>query len=157
MTPKKTVLSFTHADGRKETRTTDKPYTYVIVGCVDLIRARAMAREQDRKNLWEANWNYYQTQAHTPIGVIPPGRTHPVSAISHDEGKAVITLYGTMEAYIEAKVLEDIDIINRQYGIGLKSLPYVLKWCLNRDHAKAHLSHFSEHADVSIFPIDQML
>src|ERR1700676_2958198 len=98
----KTTCMFTTAEGKVETRTSDRPYTHVVVGRRDFNKERAavVAQRASMAKRDRANYRYWGTCAATPVGDTYAGETFLVSQEMHDQGLSIVAEYPTMKHYV---------------------------------------------------------
>lgn len=147
----KKKFSFTTAEGKVETRSSDRPYTHVIVGRFDLVRDRAAVLSNLRAG---ESWDYYSSQAKLEVGQCMPGSRYPLDQRTVDQARAFAAENPDREAYIEKSRQACLATIEKRHGTGDKSPEYVLQWSMSAANAARGMQAKAQHfVDVMVKPI----
>jgi hypothetical protein len=149
--PKK--LTFTHDDGRVSKRSSDRPYTHVIVGRVDLVAARRSVVENQRAG---EGWDYNHTMAQVKVGErMWADRPYLMGEVDAAKYADFMAANPDRAAYIEKCRLAGLAQIEKQHGTGDKSPEYVLQWSMSAANAAKAVPEKSKwHIDVAVKPVD---
>jgi hypothetical protein len=149
--PKK--LTFTHDDGRVSTRSSDRPYTHVIVGRVDLVAARQNLVESQRSG---ESWDYSHDMAKIKVGErMWADRPYLMSEADAAKYADFMATNPDRAAYVEKRRQEGLAQLAKQHGTGDKSPEYVLQWSMSAANAMKALPEKQKwHIDVAVKPVD---
>lgn len=149
----KTIFTYTHADSRISTRSSNRVYTHVVVGCLNLVAERLKVEQDDSA---ATSWDYSARQAATEIGQpMHPGSPFPLDKRSSDEARAFVAQHPDRDAYIAMVKKQRLDYINERHGEGDKSPEYVLQWSMSEHNAEKGANQARKHwIDVAVRPVD---
>lgn len=146
-------MKFSHktVDGIIETRTSDRPYTHVVVGRRDIAAFRRFVASATEHKRHQAEYRYLRLCASVEPGAQYPEGGFAVSRESHERGKATIAQYPAEHAYIEAKIAERV----AELGEADKGPEVVLQWSMSeRAACKSISTHSTWNTDVRVLPIN---
>lgn len=136
---KKTSYQVTTAEGKIETRKSNRPYVAVLLGRADYVAMRA--RERRDQEVHESNFKYYQKVAARSIDSPAWSQYDPTSERERDIKNSQEQIAGhTMESYKAAKVAA---YIARYCPEGKDQGPEVaLRWSASVANAQGAISEF---------------
>lgn len=145
----KTTFTFTTVDGITATRTSARPYSHVVVGRVDNVRARAGI--EANRDLYASNWCYWKTIVAVPVGELPPDGYSRVTQEQLDKARATLDRYPTEQAYVDAEVATRL----AEIGEGDAGPLTVLQWSMSVSSARRAVPNTSKYfLDVHVLPIN---
>jgi hypothetical protein len=135
----KTKFSFTTAEGKVETRTSERPYTHVVVNRANVAALRVEAvsdahRKQDRKN-----FAFTAAMAAGEVGkipVVPGGWNWPLEQDRKDKAVAFIAPYRDADDFADKQAAARLERLNKQYGDADVGPEYVAQWSMSEANAR---------------------
>lgn|GEM_PF-6230530 len=135
----KNKFSFTTAEGKVETRSSDRTYTHVVVMRTNVAALRVEAvsaenRKQDRKN-----FAFFAAMASGEVGKIPAvpgGWNWPLKQEDKDKYAAQVAPYRDAEDYADKRAAARLEHINKQYGAADIGPEYVAQWSMSETNAR---------------------
>ena len=144
-----TTFRYVTADGEVHTRTSKRAYTHVLIGRLNLAKARDVERSASRRESHDANWHYMQRCATHPVGE-PFDIKRPWYKNTEElqaQGRACLARYPTAASYVEAMVAEALSRIDPAD----KGPEVVLQWSQSQRAAAASINTAAGwHVDVRV-------
>lgn len=157
---KKAKFTYTHTDGRVDTRqSATNAYTHVVIGRRNLGRAReqAVARRENQTAL--SNYKFFKQQAVAGAGGFIQLRNGPlaVSQGEFERAAAVMARCPTIDHYYDECLTNEITRIN-MFGTGDFGPFEVLQWSMSAANAHKGASRWIGYgwADVHVDETDQV-
>ncbi|WP_109479098.1 hypothetical protein [Paraburkholderia sp. C35] len=147
---KKTKFTFTTADGITATRTSERPYTHVVVGRRDNVRERKAVRSKHGYHM--ENYAWWALVAATPVGEVPPGGYAKVTQKNIDGVRETLDAYADAQAYADATIASELAAL----GDGDTGPLTVLQWSMSENAAHRAVGGFSKiFLDVHVLPVSE--
>jgi hypothetical protein len=145
----KIKYTFKHADGHTSTRSSERPYTHVVVGRIDLAAWRARLIESQSAG---ENWDFTHAMAQKKVGDrMFPDRPWVMKQEDVDKYQAELAANPDRAAYIAKRHQEGLASIEKQHGAGAKSPEGVLQWSMSAANAaKGAQSKAQHYVDVAV-------
>jgi hypothetical protein len=136
----KNKFSFTTAEGKVETRSSDRTYTHVVVKRTNaaLLRVEAVSdahRKQDR-----SNFKFFAAMAAGEVGKIPAvpggGWRWPLTQEDKDKHAEFIAPYSDADDYADKSAAARLDAVNKKYGDADVGPEFVAQWSMSEVNAR---------------------
>jgi len=149
----KTKFKFTHADGSVSTRSSDRQYTHVVVGRIDLAIQRENCTDLDRGR---SQWDFTAKMANVDVEMPDVPTIAHLNALQRNlEDKEFVAKYPDREAYAQARLQESLDYLAERYGTGDKSNEIVLQWSASETSAQKGAQQKAKYfIDVAVKSVD---
>lgn len=150
--PKK--LKFTHADGSVSKRLTDRIYTHVVVGRVDLVKMRASTIEHSQAQAGDS-WDSHHRMAKIPVGAKKwPDAPWLMTQADVDTNAAFAAAHPDRDVYLAQRQQAALDALAKRYGTGDKSQELLLQWSQSKENAHKGAQAHKYNVDVAVHPVD---
>jgi len=146
----KNKFSFTTAEGKVETRSSDRVYTHIVVGRDNLAAERAQAQNADSVKYLRNAYAYRKNCASVEVGAMYPGEKFPVDAEMHALATACLAQYPTVDDYVKDKTAEQLARI----GEADAGPQRVLQWSMSHRAAINSLGKWEKwHVDLQVIAL----
>ncbi|MCU1483139.1 MAG: hypothetical protein JWQ19_3925 [Subtercola sp.] len=147
---KGTKFTFTTAEGKVETRTSERVYTHIVVGRDNLAALRAQAQNAASVASLKDEYTFRKNCASVNVGEKYPGRSYEVDAAMHASATACMAQYSTVDEYVKAKIAEHLTRI----GDADAGPQRVLQWSMTHRAALGAVGKWQKwHVDVQVIAL----
>lgn len=151
----KTKFTFTTAEGKVETRTSERTYTHVVVRRTNVAYLRKCALDPAWSKEDANAFRYYSKMAACEVGEIPQGRRYPMEAAEKRASEAAVAGCSDEADYIAKKQQARLDAITKEYGDADVGPEYVAQWSMSEVNARKGAQPGVFYASVRVAPVDQ--
>lgn len=152
----KTKFTFTTAEGKVETRTSERTYTHVVVNRTNVAYLREDAVHPENSKRDASDYRFFLAMATGEVGAIPnvKGWQWPLKAEDKQRYGSYIAGYADEADYVAKKQQARLDAINERYGDADIGPEYVAQWSMSEANARKGVKASVLFASVRVAPVD---
>lgn len=138
----KNKFSFTTAEGKVETRSSDRTYTHVVVMRANVAALRVAAVSDDNRKQDCKNFKFFAAMAAGEVGkvpAVPGGWNWPLTQKDKENYTAQVAPYRDADDYADKRAAARLEAVNKQYGDADIGPEYVAQWSMSEVNARKGL------------------